>query len=292
MKLTRYKLIFSIALALITVSASADPVVFVVTSNQQFGTVNLATGAFQAISSTPEADSNLVPGPNGLLYSVGTSTGSLVTISPATGATTIVGLTGVGANVFDLGEAGGELYLTDLSNNFYTVDPATGVAHLVGPTGIPPDPTVPFSVNADGTINLCDESLYDVGGQLYATYDSFTLDPGTGTVTPVLPANLYKIDPSTGLASLISPTDMNLSASVEVNGTFYAFNANFGQVVTLDLTNGKTGFVSDVDPSAGLIFGATPIPEPTSLALFGTGAVALASRLARRRRTVSSSVSL
>jgi hypothetical protein len=38
----------------------------------------------------------------------------------------------------------------------------------------------------------------------------------------VLASNLYRIDPSTGLAALIGPTDY-LSAMVEVNGTAYAF---------------------------------------------------------------------
>jgi hypothetical protein len=42
---------------------------------------------------------------------------------------------------------------------------------------MPPDPHVPFTVNPDGTINLCDEVLNGVGGTLYATFHSVTLNP-------------------------------------------------------------------------------------------------------------------
>jgi hypothetical protein len=61
------------------------------------------------------------------------------------------------STVFDLAGVNGKLYLTDFSNNLYSVNPNTGTATMIGPTGMPPDPHVPFTVNPDGTINLCDE---------------------------------------------------------------------------------------------------------------------------------------
>jgi hypothetical protein len=287
---TKQKLILSFAVVLCAVAARADSTVYVVTSNQQFGTVNLATGAFQQIGSgTPEPDSNLMPGPNGTLYSLATLSGSLVTINPTTGATTVIGMTGLGAHAFDLAEVAGKLYLTDFSGNLYSVDALTGAAKLIGPTGIPADPAVPFTMNPDGTVNLCDESLYGVGGKLYATFDAFKWDPVAMAVTAVdVSPALYQIDPATGTTTVIGPTDLNLNGSVDVNGAFFAFNAGTGEVVTLDLANGQTGFLSDLDPAAGLVFGATPaVPEPTSLVLFGTGLAALATRLRRlHRRTI------
>src|SRR5262249_22678192 len=55
-------------------------------------------------------------------------------------------------------------------------------------------------------------------GALYATFDSFALDPNQ---TPpsiahvfVSPA-LYRIDPTTGNATFVSATDLNLSALVD-----------------------------------------------------------------------------
>jgi outer membrane protein assembly factor BamB len=270
--------VLSLALALCAAPAAVGPLVYVVTSNGQFGTVDLSTGAFHQIGSpTPEAQANLVRH-NGSLFSLtvsGNDAGSLAKIDPSTGEVTVIGPTGLGFNAFDLGQANGMLYVTDFSNNLYSVDPTSGAATLLRATGIPPDPAVPFSFNSDGTINLCDESLYGFAGKLYATFDSFTLNPDTlATGTNIQPA-LYQIDPSTGIATEIAPTNLNLGATVEVNGKFYAFKwittgfSEFGpqiqsQLLTLDLATGQTAPVLNpagpvfVDASAGGIVGAAP----------------------------------
>lgn len=161
------KLICSFAFTLFAASASAGSLVYVVTDSQQFGTVDLNTGAFHQIGSdTPGQQFNLVPGPNGSLYSL-TLSGNLESINTATGATTVIGATGFGAfNVGDLAEVGGMLYATDGNNNLYTVNATTGAAHLIGPTGIPAFAAPP---------TLGDESLYAVGGKLYETFDNFNL---------------------------------------------------------------------------------------------------------------------
>jgi hypothetical protein len=52
--------------------------------------------------------------------------------------------------------------------SLYSVDPRTGVATPIAATGMPPDSNIPFTSNDDGTFDLCDESLYGVGGKLYA----------------------------------------------------------------------------------------------------------------------------
>ncbi len=41
-----------------------------------------------------------------------------------------------------------------------------------------------------------------------------------------------------------------------MNRTAYAFNGDTRQVVALNLTNGTTSFVSNVDPAAGLVVAA------------------------------------
>lgn len=272
-RIVRASLIVSVltfALMLPAASATAQPLVYVVTVQQQFGTVDLSTGAFHQIGpNTPEGEANLVWAPDGSLLTI-TSSGNLDAINPQTGAVRVIGPTGLGFNAFDLAEVDGKLYATDFSNNFYSVDPQTGAALLIGPTGIPPDPNVPFTFNADGTMNLCDETLYAVGGKLYATFDSFTIDPVSLVVTPVVNDALYEINPQTGTATLIAPTILKLGASVEDEGRFYAFElvpvgfTQFGpqaisQVVTLDRLNGQTNFVVSVDPAAGPISGAAPV---------------------------------
>lgn len=98
-----------------------------------------------------------------------------------------------------------------------------------------------------------------------------------------VPPDLWRIDPSTGIATLIAPTGLNLGG-VEVNGKFYAFylpNVS-SELVTLDSANGDTTFITNVDPSAGLIFGAAPTPEPATISLLGIGALAAFARWRKR----------
>jgi hypothetical protein len=285
------KPILLLAFALFSASAAADPLFYVVTGEQQFGAVDLATGTFSQIGpSTPEIQSNLVWTSSGSLLSI-TGSGNLESINPSTGITSVVGPTGVGSNAFDLASVGGNVFLTDFSNNLYSVNPATGAARLIGPTGIPADPAVPFTVNPDGTINLCDEGLYGIGGSLYATFDAVKVDPASLAVTPVVNPNLYRIDPVTGEATLIGPTPPNIGAIAPANGDVYAFRAifsqpfpsAFNQALSLDLASGATAFVANIDPSAGPTFGAAPVaaPEPCSIVLAGIG---IALLIAKRRR--------
>lgn len=291
------KFFSSCGLLLLTALVANAGSVYVVTAAHQFGSVDLATGAFSQIGpGTPEASANLVPGPNGTFYSLAIDSGSLQTINPGNGATNIIGPTGLGASSFSLGEANGQLYLTDLSNNLYTLNPATGAATFMRPSGIPPDPAIPFTMNPDGTLNLCDESLYNIDNKLYLTFDAFRIDPATLAITQEVAPALWQIDPLTGMAVKIGPTAMNLDALFQANGTVYGvqvvpvgFSADgpeeVNKIVSLNLTNGSTTFVRDLDPAAGPIFGATPTPEPASLLLSCAGAAALILLKCRTRHT-------
>jgi len=263
-----------LGLVLLTASASAAPFVYVVTVNQQFGTVDLATGSFHPIG-TPAAEpmSNLVWGPDGSLFTLFTVSGSLVKINPLTGNMKAVGPTGLGFNAFDLAGINGKLFLTDFNNNIYSVNPNTGAATFIRDTGMPPDPTVPFTFNNDGTFNLCDETFYGVNGALYATFDSYDFNPNPGpgfmVVRTKVNPKLYRIDPSTGVATPVGHTDVQLAASVAIDGKFYGFRAvltgfagfpqGYSELVTIDLTTGKVSYVLTIDPATGVIFGAVPV---------------------------------
>jgi hypothetical protein len=301
--LKRQNLIISFVAVLFAIPASAGSI-DVVNLFQQFGTIDLTNGAFSLVGpGTPVGDTGLVAGPNGSLFTL-TVSGDLDSINPATGLSTVIGPTGLGDcsmppvsacgpnSANNLGELEGVLYATDFANNLYSVNPATGAATLIGATGIPDVPAVPFSANPDGSINLFDSTLFGAKGKLYATFDAFNLASDGVTVTSLVPDELYQIDPLTGVATLISSAPLQLTAATDVNGTVYAFQAGFnaanpfpgfGQLVTLDLTNGTTNFVSNVDPTAGPIFGAAPgpTPEPSSLALFGVGIAVI--RTVRKR---------
>jgi len=185
----------------------------------------------------------------------------------------------------DLAALGGKIYATDISNNLYTVNPLTGAATLIGATGIPAVPANPGSANPDGSFNEFDESLFSAGGNLYATFDAITLNPSPFTVTPVISPDLYKVNPATGLATLIGPTALTIGAVVGVNGTFYAFNNMAGEVEALNLANGNTTPVSNFPPDGGLLVqGASPTPEPASFVLVVIGVAVIA--VGRRRRDI------
>jgi hypothetical protein len=279
-------LMFFCALPLLAQSAHAGLSVYVVAlgpNGPQFGTVNLATGAFAAIATTPSVMSNLVWW-NGSLLSLATSdpiAGYLVKINPGTGETTVVGPTGLGYDAFELAEVRGKLYLTDFNvgggtQNIYSVDPQTGAVALIGPTGVPADVNAPFTTNADGTLNFCDETFYGVGGKLYATFDSFNVDETTLAIdanpaNPTISSALYLIDPVSRTTTLVAPTNLFFDASVEVSGKFYGFKGlttgfadgfpvSVSTLSTLDLTTGKATFVRNIDANAGVIFGAAPAP--------------------------------
>ncbi len=300
MLLTRQILIASLALLMPLVPAGAAPLVYIVAGppigSAQFGTLDLATGAFTHIADT-EGSQGLVPGPNGSLLTLSFS-GNLNSINPRTGITTVVGPTGLvdcsvppdspcgphSANA--LASVGGQIYVTDFANNLFRVNTTTGLATLIGPTGIPALPFTPLVTNPDNTFNAYDEGLFGANGKLYATFDAFTVSLATFTTASIVIApKLYQIDPKTGLATLIGPTDLNLNAVAGVNGSYYAFNDGTNQVFTLDLATGRTSPVTSFDPAIGIITGATAtaVPEPASIAFAALGLAAIV--VCKRRKT-------
>ncbi len=284
-----------VSLALSVSSARAASVVYMVNDNSQFGTLNLATGAFTQIGpATPEGETGLVAGPNGSLLTL-TYSGNLDSINPLTGATTVIGPTGLAdcttptspcgpTSASTLGYLDGKIYATDFQNSLYSVNPVTGAATLIGKTGIPAVPSVPFSMNPDGSFNFYDEGIVGADGKLFATFDAASFNPATSSNTPTIGPELYEIDPSTGRATLIGPTALGLDSMVELNGKFYASNGVSNQVMTIDLATGNTTFAGNIDPSAGVVAGAVSLaPEPGSAALVFSGLVLSGVLLTVRR---------
>lgn len=290
------KLIISLALILLAIPASADSLAYIESSNQiggLFGTLDLSTGVYQQIGpGLADLATGLVPQANGSLLTL-TFSGNLDSINPATGLETLVGATGLGdcsgpvspcgpnsANAF--GGLNGKLYATDFAGNLYSVNPANGHATLIGPTGLPA--VTPISMNADGTLNVFDENLFDSGGKLYANIDKLKIDPNTGNAVAVtLPDTLYQINTTTGLATLVAPTLTPLNAFVNVNGAEYGFDQEDGnEILSVNLTNGNAAVVSNYDPVAGLISGGVAVPEPVPVALAAIGIAAIL--ISRKRR--------
>jgi len=259
--------------------------------------VELATGVFQQIGpSTPEGEDGLVPGPNGSLLTL-TYSGNLDSINPATGAVTVIGATGLGncttgappqcgpTSASTMGQLGGTTYATDFANNLYSINPITGQSTLIGATGIPAVPFLVGSQNPDGTINFFDADLFGAGGQLYEIFDALAIKPSGPlpvVVNEVVAPDMYRINPAIGAATPIGPTALKLSSVVNVGGTIYAFDGSQGDLLTLNLANGNSSFARDLDPNAGIIAGASPTPEPASIALTPIGIAALGIGRLRR----------
>jgi hypothetical protein len=171
----------------------------------------------------------------------------------------------------------------------YSVSASSGTAQLVGATHLPVLPFVPGTPNPDGTINIFNETLFGVGGKLYATLDAEIFDPGVPVINPVVDPKLYQIDPSTGAATPVNSTELLITSVLDINGTVYGFAGNaeaLSHSFMLDVANGNTTFVTNVEPAAGLIFGAVATPEPSSLVLAGFGiALITVWKLRRAKRT-------
>jgi outer membrane protein assembly factor BamB len=298
--LTRYKwLMASLALLLFSAPVRGGSVyvlsVNLATDDQQFGTVDLGTGAFQQIrSAAAEEYRGLVPISNGSLLTLGFD-GNLTAINPMTGFFTVIGPTGLSdcstpsspcgpTSAGAFAALGGIFYATDFSQNLYRVDPATGNSTLIGPTGLPAVPfSSHFTSNPDGTLNVMSAALFAANGSLYATFSTDRLDPISGNVTPGILDNLYRINPNTGLTTIVAPTAQDLTAVIQVSGISYAFNVGTQQLLSLNLANGGTNLVAGVGPGPMYVEGAASTPEPFSMALAGIGIAAVIVRRSRRR---------
>ncbi len=126
---------------------------------------------------------------------------------------------------------------------------------------MPSAPSDVFVTKPDGTTDFFDEGFYAIGGALYSTFDTYTLGADGVTVTLMDAPYLYRINPVTGIATVVAPTLPLISAIVSVGGTTYAFQSTpeSQQVLALNLSSGATTFVSTVDPSAGPILERPPL---------------------------------
>jgi hypothetical protein len=95
MKIAENRLFWLFAAALFSFATVADsaPIAYVGTGQKQFGVIDLATGAFTPRGSTPDVLEGLAFS-NGVLYGIDTS-GHLLTVNAADGATAIIGATGI-----------------------------------------------------------------------------------------------------------------------------------------------------------------------------------------------------
>lgn len=203
-------------------TADAGPVVYVAGSGNEFGTLDLLTGAYSNIGtlSLPVGDS---------IYGMGFSGGSLYGLDSSVPNANLELINTTNANVTTVGginqsaidgtaDASGVMYAMsqDPTNSiFYKLDPGTTgtTTTVVGSTGIAS--TGLMAVNASGT-------------QIFTG----TNDPMTGTT------DLYSVNPTTGVATLVGDTGFYIINGLFVGGTLYGFDDNTNAIVTINTTTG------------------------------------------------------
>lgn len=238
-------------------AASVDVVFY----DNRFGVLDDVTGDYRQLGTLPMSVSSGIASMNGSLY-LEDAGFNLYTVDPVSGASALVGTTGINdaAGAFAGGQSG--LYEVDYASNLYSISPATGKATLVGATGL-------------GANNgAFDTSLSSIGNSLLYTAGR----PGAND-------ELYRINITTGVALDLGSTGVTgVSGSGYVNGRLelyqYGQSANYLYFAPAGSVKFERGASLGVQPiDGGAIFNALgsgssqlgPVPEPATLTLMAIG---------------------
>lgn len=201
--------------------------------------------------------------PGGALYAHDRGTASLYTLNTTTGAATLVGSSGLGAEDFTFNLTGSTGYVTS-DDNLYAIDPATGAATLLGALGTTMDglATAPVALTVNGTN--------------YAAGAVFGIDSGA----------LYAIDVVTQAATFIGTVDADETIDFGPDGMLYGHVGNtFYAIDPATLTGTALGTSGNVVS----VFGMAIQPEVQRVAdggqaLLLAGLAWFGLHLVRRRR--------
>jgi archaellum component FlaF (FlaF/FlaG flagellin family) len=229
-------LLIIVFLLVMSAAASAqDPMAYeFVGRSDNWGTIDLTTGAFSQTGNTGELITGLGVGPGGLLYGGLFGGTTLYQVNPSNGSVTTVGTSGL-SGYYDMGSTTSGVYAFDNSANVYSVNTTTGATTLVGSTGLSMSGTTGTSTGSD--------TLYFIDGV----------------------GDLYSINTSTAAAAEIGSTGLTaVGAMVFENGTLYAGNNSPTlSIYTLDPTTGAATLVVDVtNASAAGFWGLAPSVFP------------------------------
>jgi hypothetical protein len=263
---------FILFLGLQFAARASDVSAYMITTNEDFGTIDLNTGAFTSVGAESIALAGL--GEIGsTLYTAdyAAGTGTLYTVNTSSGALTQQGSTDNTVEYLAFGSTLTGLYaLENIAGSFdlYSVNSTTGLATLVGATGV-------------------------------AQGGDFTLSTNSSTLYLAEGADLYTLSLTTGAASLVGATGATgagFGGLVTESGTLYGGQYQDPTAVdTLNTSTGAATFVSDLSGATGSFAGLAPIPvttatpEPGNVSLLLLGLLAggawVQTRLSNNRRS-------
>jgi hypothetical protein len=265
---SKFRFVASSLLMICAAFPAAASQVYSVFYDNRFGTIDDSTGSYTQIGTLPLSQMAGIAYDGGSFYAQSIQNSTLVAIDPISGASSIIGSSGLQLN--SVGFAGGfnGLFEIDYSSNLYSIDPNTGAATLVGATGL-----------AANNGNW-DTSLSDDGTNLYFTAG------GGGAID-----QLYEVNTQTGLATDLGSTGVSgIAGSAIVNGELelfqYSWSGATDYIYSAPL--GSTNFVAGAVLGTQIVDGGTTIglspdyteasatPEPFTILLACSGLIGLA----------------
>jgi hypothetical protein len=244
-------------------SLSAAPIVYVTDLQNDFGTLDLSTGAFTQIGTLnlPAGDAiyGMGFGADGNLYGLDSDPdANLWQINPATAAVTEVGTTDQSAAGATADAAGTMFALSqDISANYFTLTPPSTSTNVIATTGY----------SAAGLAAVTPD-----GSAFYITVQSNT--------SPY--DDLASVNVSTGEVTDIGSTGYTPDTGLFVDGTLYGFDTSSNAIVTLDTTTGAGTYVATYNLPDGenIVAAALPVavPEPAGIAVLAFAGLALGRR--------------
>jgi len=205
----------------------------------------------------------------GIMYLMVLGADDLYTIDLVTGVATLVGSSGVGANIIEIAiDNSGQMYGWGLNDNAYTIDKTTGVATLIGPLGI--DINYAQGGQCDPVTDIIYVAAYNnttSQGELH------TLDKVTGALTLIgLLGTGEEVD-AVGFPSLSPPTVGSDMVLASVDNPVTGGNGA-AELVTITVYNAgsvaESSIPVDFDFESGTTLGSGTIPGPVAPGAFAS----------------------